>query len=139
MAYAPTPYWRLDVDPPEAWDAAFAELTSEPGADHWGLRAAIYIARIRRRAGRGPTFAELFEHLAQSNPAFLPQPLDDSIPGSQRRAAGYAFRRYVCIEWRRREWINWGPQPHSLRVGQRFRHASRAHIARRRAAPSTQA
>lgn len=128
----PRPIWwsAAEVNAPNAWIEAFDALTDEERADELGLAAAIFIARVRRRTGRGPTFSELFAKV------FLEEPLHPDWPTGLtypvRATIHHAFRLHVAIQWRRRGWISWEPGvERSLRVGRRFREQSRARQAAR--------
>lgn len=115
--------------PPAAWVDSFLSFTDDATADEWGLAAAIFIARSRKRAGRGPTFAELFRELipdGNGHPSRLPD-----MTFLQRRQVVSEFRLHVAIEWRRRDWINWDHGvERSLRTGRAFRDRSREYQSR---------
>ncbi len=112
--------------PPTAWVETFLSFTGDESADEWGLAAAIFVARSRKRTGSGPTFAELFGELIPDGGGF-PSRLPDMSFLERRQVVG-AFRLHVAIEWRRREWINWDHGvERSLRTGRTFRTRSRAH------------
>ncbi|GAA4168016.1 hypothetical protein [Gryllotalpicola koreensis] len=101
-------------------------LTGEDTADEWGLAAAIFIARTRRKTGRGPTFSELFTYLLPDTSG-LPAPFPDGYAYPQRRRLAGEFRLFAAIEWKRRGWVSWEPGvTRSLRVGRVFREHSRA-------------
>lgn len=104
----------------------FEAFTGEDTADEWGLAAAIFIARTRRRAGHGPTFSELFAYLIP-DAAGLPSRLPNGYSYMERRRLAGEFRLAAGIEWKRRGWISWEPGvTRSLRVGRVFREHSRA-------------
>jgi len=101
---------------PSAMQVRFLELVED---DDLALRAAIQIARFRKRHRRGPTFSELFESLPETNLA------SDSSKQSDARTT-YAFRHHLAVQWRREGWIQWGwRQERSLATGWRFREASK--------------
>ncbi|GEK85187.1 hypothetical protein GCM10007198_19180 [Microbacterium aerolatum] len=124
-------WWRAtEAPPPAAWCDAFDALTTDELADHQGLGAGIYIARVRRRTGRGPTFSELFAEIFKDTPLHPEWPED--LTNSQRSAIRNSFRLHVAIQWKRRGWISWDPGvARSLRVGPTFRERSRARQAAR--------
>lgn len=128
----PRPIWwsAAEVEAPAEWIAAFKALTDKVRSDALGLTAAIFIARVRRRTGRGPTFSELFAEL------FEDEPLHPEWPGGLtypvRANIHHAFRLHVAIQWKRGGWISWDPGvERSLRVGPEFRERSRARQAAR--------
>lgn len=128
MIVDPRPiWWRAVPDPPPAaWMAMFEAFTGEETADEWGLAAAIFIARTRRRTGYGPTFSELFAYLIP-DAAGLPSRLPDGYSYMERRRLAGEFRLAAAVEWKRRGWISWDPgATRSLRVGRVFREHSRA-------------
>ncbi len=95
-----------------------------------GLTAAIFIARVRRRTGRGPTFSELFSEVFQDEPLHPGWP--DGLTYPVRASIHHAYRLHVAIQWKRRGWISWDPGvERSLRVGPTFREQSRARQAAR--------
>lgn len=119
-----------EVKAPDAWIEAFNSLTAEERADELGLAAGIYVARVRRRTGRGPTFSELFAELFKDTPLHPEWPSGLTYP--VRATIHHAFRLHVAIQWRRRGWISWDPGvERSLRVGPTFREQSRARQAAR--------
>ncbi len=126
-------WWRaIEGTPPIEWRIAFEGLTGDEHADRWGLAAAIFIVRVRRRTGQGPTFAELFDALFPENSSLHP-----SLPAGVSRSAHAQtmrlFRLHVAVEWKRRGWINFETNvPRSLRVGRTFREQSRQRQADRR-------
>lgn len=126
------PIWwtATEVDAPDAWIEAFRTLTDEDRSDALGLTAAIFIARVRRRTGRDPTFSELFAEL------FKDEPLHPEWPGGLtypvRATIHHASRLHVAIQWKREGWISWDPGvERNLRVGPEFRERSRARQAAR--------
>lgn len=124
-------WWSAEeVEAPDAWIAAFSALTDEERAEEMGLTAAIFIARTRRRTGRGPTFSELFSELFphdQLHPEWPP-----GLTYRVRATIHHAFRLHVAIQWKRGGWISWDPGiERSLRVGPTFRARSRARQAAR--------
>jgi len=126
------PIWwsATEVEAPDAWIAAFGALTDEERADAMGLTAAIFIARVRRRTGRGPTFSELFSEVFQDEPLHPGWP--DGLTYPVRASIHHAYRLHVAIQWKRRGWISWDPGvERSLRVGPTFREQSRARQAAR--------
>ncbi|TXK12344.1 hypothetical protein FVP77_02365 [Microbacterium hatanonis] len=126
------PWWRATPgDPPPHWYIAFEVLTGDERGADWGMAAAIHVARIRRRTGRGPTFAEVFDELLpQSSPLQPPWPAH--VSSKSRHDIMQSFRRHVAIEWKRQGWINWDVGvPRSLRVGPSFRERSRSRQAGR--------
>lgn len=128
----PRPIWwsATEVDAPEAWIEAFDALTNEERASGLGLAAAIFIARVRRRTGRGPTFSELFAELFSDEPLHPEWPTGLTYP--VRAAIHHAFRLHVAIQWKRGGWISWDPGvERSLRVGPTFRARSRERQAAR--------
>ncbi len=121
-----TRWWILeDFAPPEDWVSTLASMTGKDSIDSWGLRAAIYVARTRKRYGRGPSFSELFDHLMSADGIGLSQP--ENLTSSQRRVVRRGFERYAASAWRSNGWVAWSREAHSLRVGPAFRAASRAH------------
>lgn len=95
-----------------------------------GLAAAIFIARVRRRTGRGPTFSELFAELFPHHQLHPEWPPGLTYP--VRATIHHAFRLHVAIQWKRGGWISWEPGvERSLRVGPTFRARSRARQAAR--------
>ncbi len=128
----PRPIWwsATEVEAPHAWIAAFDALTDEERADALGLRAAIFIARVRRRTGRGPTFSELFAELFTQEPLHPEWP--EGLTHPVRATIRHAFRLHVAIQWKRRGWLSWDSGvERSLRVGPKFREQSRARQAAR--------
>lgn len=126
------PIWwsAAEVKAPDAWIAAFRALTDEEQADEMGLTAAIFIARVRRRTGRGPTFSELFAELFPHDQLHPEWPPGLTYP--VRATIHHAFRLHVAIQWKRGGWISWDPGvERSLRVGPTFREKSRARQAAR--------
>ncbi len=119
-------WWHgVDGEAPAVWTLLFAAFTEGDSAEDWALAAAVYIARFRRRSGRGPTFSELFEHLLPDT-AGLPEPLPEGMSFARRRQTQSEFRRHVAIDWRRRGLIDWDHRvTRSLRVGRVFRQLSR--------------
>lgn len=121
-------WWRFaDGNPPTEWQIAFETLTGEERADEWGLAAAIFIARTRRRTGRGPSFAELLRELLPEDSELFPRwPVE--LNAAARVQTWYAFRHHAAVEWKRRGWINWDTNvERSLRTGRQFRARSRQH------------
>lgn len=126
------PIWwsATEVEAPDAWIAAFQALTDEDRADEMGLIAAIFIARVRRRTGRGPTFSELFSELFAHDQLHPEWPPGLTYP--VRATIHHAFRLHIAIQWKRGGWISWDPGiERSLRVGPTFRERSRARQAAR--------
>ena len=126
------PIWwcATEVEVPRAWAEAFDALTEDARADAFGLAAGIFIARVRRRSGRGPTFSELFAEVFKHEQLHPQWPAGLSYPA--RSTIHHAFRLHVAIQWKRRGWISWehGVE-RSLRVGPTFREHSRARQAAR--------
>jgi hypothetical protein len=114
-------------DFPRAWLPWFVELTGTEHDYEWGLRAAVMIARYRKRHGRGPTFAELFEQLERASDDFAQT---KKFFAQGKRAEVYRFRNHVAVHWRRLGWIQWDRGSRSLRVGRTFRAASHEWSAR---------
>jgi hypothetical protein len=114
-------HWWHDAEenPPEDWVQAFDEATSDIGTAVRGLEAAIYIARTRKRTGKGPTFSELFRAVGP-DPRNL-EPLPRTISSVERNRVVGQFRMSIAHAWGRAGWIAWGKETHSLRVGPRFR------------------
>lgn len=112
------------------WLPLLETYTSDETTDEWGLRAGVIVARYRKRSGRGPTFRELFEELEREGRALSGIPWPDGV--STRRAV-YVFQWHCAVHWRRRGWICWSREVRSLRPGPRFRVASKAWIAARKA------
>lgn len=128
----PRPIWwsATDVKTPAEWIAAFDALTDEERADEFGLAAAIFIARVRRRTGRGPTFSELFAEVFDEHPLHPEWPAGLTYP--VRATIHHSFRLHVAIQWKRGGWISWDSGvERSLRVGPTFRERSRARQAAR--------
>lgn len=128
----PRPIWWsvAEVEAPAEWIVAFNALTDEDRADALGLAAAIFVARVRRRTGRGPTFSELFAELFKNEPLHPEWPSGLTYP--VRATIHHAFRLHVAIQWKRGGWISWDPGvERSLRVGPTFRERSRARQAAR--------
>ncbi|WP_337007404.1 MULTISPECIES: hypothetical protein [unclassified Microbacterium] len=126
------PIWwsAAEVEAPAEWIAAFKALTDKVRSDALGLTAAIFIARVRRRTGRGPTFSELFAELFEDEPLHPEWPSGLTYP--VRANIHHAFRLHVAIQWKRGGWISWDPGvERSLRVGPEFRERSRARQAAR--------
>lgn len=126
------PIWwsATEVEAPGAWIEAFDTLTTDAVADRHGLTAGIYIARVRRRTGRGPTFTELFGEVLKEERPHPEWPAE--LSNVARAAIGRSFRLHVAIQWKRRGWIAWDPGvARSLRVGPAFRECSRARQAAR--------
>lgn len=126
------PIWwsAAEVEAPAEWITTFRALTDEERADELGLFAAIFIARVRRRTGRGPTFSEFFAELFQEHALHPAWPAGLTYP--VRATIHHAFRLHVAIQWKRRGWISWDPGvERSLRVGPAFRERSRARQAAR--------
>lgn len=127
LAFDPWPLWwrRQDGAVPKSWRDRFETFTEGDSAEERALAAAIFIARVRRRSGRGPTFAELFEHLLPETGG-VPAPFPESLSLAGRRWALAEFRRHVAIDWRRRGLVDWDHRvTRSLRVGRAFRQLSR--------------
>jgi len=123
----PDPIWWREIHspPPAQWAHVFDELTGKDNAEEWALAAGIFVAQVRRRTGRGPTYAELFAHLLPDTDG-LPAPFPPGLTYFERRRALTGFRGHVTIEWRRRGMISWETGVmHSLRVGRAFRARSR--------------
>ena len=131
-------WWRAQEGPPPAsWDVVFRNFTGADTADEWGLAAAIFIARTRRRLDRGPTFVELFTELIPDSEG-LPAPIPARLNYSQRVRLAPDFRIYAAIDWKRRGWISWDVSvARSLRVGRAFRELSRARQRGRDVAPTS--
>ncbi len=126
------PIWwsAAEVKAPDAWIEAFNALTAEDRADELGLAAAIFIARVRRRTGRGPTFSETFSELFPHDQLHPEWPT--GLNYATRSAILHAFRLHVAIQWKRGGWISWDHGvERSLRVGPTFRERSRARQAAR--------
>ena len=126
------PIWwsATEVEAPGSWVEAFNAHTDEARADRLGLAAGIFIARVRRRTGRGPTFSELFAELFKQEPLHPDWP--PGLPYPVRATIHHAFRLHVAIQWKRRGWISWDPGvERSLRVGPSFRLRSRERQAAR--------
>lgn len=126
------PIWwsATEVYAPNSWTEAFKALTDDERADELGLAAGIFIVRIRRRTGRGPTFSETFSELFPHDQMHPEWPAGLTYP--VRASIHHAFRLHVAIQWRRRGWISWDPGvERSLRVGPKFREQSRARQAAR--------
>lgn len=126
------PIWWVAAagDPPHEWVVAFEALTDESLADHYGLAAGIFVARVRRRSGHGPTFTELFRELFEESQLHPEWP--EGLNNVMRAAILHSYRLHVAIQWKRRGWINWDPGvARSLRVGRVFREHSRARQAAR--------
>lgn len=119
-------WWReIPSPPPAQWAYVFDELTGEDSAEEWALAAGIFVAQVRRRTGRGPTYTELFAHLLPDIDG-LPAPFPPGLTYFERRRALTGFRGHVTIEWRRRGMISWETGvTRSLRVGRAFRARSR--------------
>lgn len=119
-------WWRgISVPPPAEWVYVFEDFTGADTAAPWALGAGIFVAQVRRRTGRGPTFAELFTYLLPDT-AGMPGPFPDGLEFVERRRAISGFRGHVAIDWRRRSMINWDRDvTRSLRVGRAFRELSR--------------
>lgn len=118
-------WWRLTTEVPPEWTTAFATLTSDEGTESFGLAAAIFISRTRKRTGRGPTFAELFAEIQTLNPALAPQWPDDASKSAQRTTLQF-YRYLVAAHWKREGWINFDRGlERSLRTGRTFRQRSR--------------
>lgn len=126
-------WWRIGAGcPPDDWVEAFEALTTDDAVDDWGLAAAIFIARTRRRSGRGPTFRELFRALLPEWDG-VPSRLPPELNYAARKRVIKDFRLQAAIVWKRAGWINWDPGiARSLRVGRRFREQSRHHQATHR-------
>lgn len=128
MNQAGLPIWwhSPDEPPPTSWIYMFESFTAEETADQWGLAAAIFIARTRRKTGQGPTFAELFRELMPGTRGVPSEP-PKSLDGIDRRRLVSDFRIHAAIEWKRRGWISWDHRvKRSLRVGRVFRTHCRA-------------
>lgn len=119
-------WWRAQQGPPPApWVDVFENFTSPETADAWGLAAAIFVARTRRRTDRGPTFAELFAELLPDTDG-VPAAMPSGLNYAQRARLVKDFRIYAAITWKRRGWISWDVYvARSLRVGRTFREVSR--------------
>lgn len=128
----PRPVWwsSTEIEAPETWRDAFEALTDDAAADRHGLTAAVFIARFRRRARRGPTFSELFGGVFEE--ASLHPEWPDGLSSAARAAILRSFRLHVAVQWKRRGWIAWDPGvARSLRVGRTFRERSRERQATR--------
>lgn len=125
-------WWRgMSAPPPADWVYVFEEFTGDDSGEPWAVASGIFVAQVRRRTGRGPTFAELFTHLLPDTHG-LPGPFPDGLEFIERRRAISSFRGHVAIDWRRRSMINWDKDvTRSLRVGRAFRELSRARRLRR--------
>lgn len=126
------PIWwsAIEVEAPETWRDAFEALTDDATADSHGLTAGIFIARCRRRTGRGPTFAELFSEVYKAEPLHPEWP--EGLSNAARAAILRSFRLHVAVQWKRRGWVAWDPGvARSLRVGRTFRERSRKRQAAR--------
>jgi hypothetical protein len=126
------PIWwtATEVEAPDTWRAAFAALTADTVADRHGLTAGIFIARVRRRTGRGPTFTELFGEVFKDEPLHPEWP--PGLSNASRAAVLRSFRLHVAVQWKRRGWVSWDPGvARSLRVGRTFRECSRKRQAAR--------
>jgi hypothetical protein len=125
-------WWRApEVDPPLAWRDAFHFFTSDEQVDERGLAAAIFIARTRRRTGRGPSFNELFAKIAPEESGLM-QVFPEGLNHTARFETRRAFRLHVAIQWKRRGWISWETGvERSLRTGSLFRERSRQRQAER--------
>lgn len=119
-------WWRAtDGDPPAAWVERFDVLTSDAAADQYGRAAGIFISRVRRRTGQGPTFSELFHELFEVGALHPEWP--PNLDWLTRRSIRGSYRLHVAIQWKRRGWISWDPRvTRSLRVGRVFREHARA-------------
>lgn len=120
------PIWwsTIEVEAPESWRDAFEALTDDATADRHGLSAGVFIARFRRRNGRGPTFSELFAEVFDEEPLHPDWP--EGLSNASRAAVLRSFRLHVAIQWKRRGWVAWAPGvARSLRVGRTFRERSR--------------
>lgn len=114
--YSVLPVSRL----PEPMQVRLAQLTAD---DELALRASVSIARFRKKHRRGPTFAELFESLADTVAGDIADWPSDS-------KNTYSFRHHLAVHWRRLGWIIWDHRERSLATGRRFREASWAHSRR---------
>jgi len=124
----PTWWVATQVDPPEEWIERFNALAEDTCADRYGLRAGVFIARVRRRTGAGPSFSEMFTEVLQGEPLHpaWPEGLDYAV----RAAIQRSYRLHVAVVWKRRGWISWTRGvTRSLRVGITFRERSLAHHA----------
>ena len=124
------PIWwrRIDAPPPAAWAYIFEQFTGDETADEWGRAAAAFIAQVRARTGRGPTFSELFAYLLPDTSG-MPGPLPEELGRVERWRARSGFRFHAAIEWRRRGMIAFDRDvPRSLRVGRRYRQLRRSRI-----------
>lgn len=116
--------WRLTTDVPPDWAAAYDALTSDEGTEAFGLAAAVFISRTRKRTGRGPTFAEMFD-VVQALDAALSPPWPDGASKISQRATVQSFRYFVAAHWKRRGWISFERGlERSLRTGRKFRERS---------------
>jgi len=133
-------WWRIGVGhPPDDWVKAFEKLTAEAAVDDWGLAAAIFVARTRRRSGRGPTFRELFRALLPDWDG-VPSRLPPELNYAARKRVIKDFRLQAATVWKRAGWISWDPGiARSLRVGRTFRQRSRQHQAHRQSNPTSHA
>lgn len=118
-------WWRCEGDIPPEWTCAFQRLTCDDGVETYGLAAGIFIARTRKKTGRGPTFSELFDYLSASD-AGLVLAWPESAPRAARYTTMHAFRHLVAIHWKRKGWIDFDRGvERSLRTGRTFRARSR--------------
>lgn len=116
------------ISSPSALPVALQELlssltSSDEVSQRLGKRAAIEIARTRKRTGCGPTFTELFDPIlldAAGRSSDLAAQWD-----SFERTHLYALRHHLAVHLRRGGWIQWTKLPRSLRTGVTFSIASR--------------
>lgn len=86
----------------------FSELTSAQTAATWARRAVKFIHRYTRERGESPTFREVFTDLATQDPEYG----DHAEAWSSR-----AVRSLAMLHWRRQGWVNYRPEPRTLRSG----------------------
>jgi len=101
---------------PELARIRLNELCTDDGL---GLQSAIWVARFRKRHGKGPTFSELFSCFSQAQ-----------IPDEEWESElTYSFRHHLAVHWRRQGWLRWSHTTRSLATGIQFQAASAAHRA----------
>lgn len=110
--------------------ALLGDLTSEDLASEWGLKAALYVTRFRKREGHGPTFSELFDGLGLSG-ASGHASTGIAWDGFDAQVL-FSFRLHVAVQWKRDGWIYWTGTSRSLRAGQMYSEAARLYQQRRR-------
>jgi len=115
---------------PSDLGALIGNITSEDLASEWGLKAALYVTRFRKRSGHGPTFAELFDGLGLSGAS------GDATTGIAWDRFDthvlFSFRLHVAVQWKRDGWIYWTGTSRSLRAGPMYSEAARRYQQRRR-------